>query len=141
MPVSGNAIHVEGLKELRDALHDIDPVLQKTLRVRFKEVGKKVAERARSKMPQKSGRAAKSVKAGATATTAYVSIGKADVPYAAWLDFGGTLKPVGGRRNTISRPRIAQGRYLYPAIDEMAPMAQREAVAVFQETARSLGLQ
>lgn len=91
-------------------------------------------------MPRKSGKAAGSVKAGVSGNNAYVQTGKKTVPYAAWLDFGGTLKPVGGRKNTIQRPRIQGGRYLYPAIEAMQPQTEREAAEAFDETARELGL-
>lgn len=91
-------------------------------------------------MPRKTGKAAGSVKAGVSGNNAYVQTGKKTVPYAAWLDFGGTLKPVGGRKNTIQRPRIQGGRYLYPAIEQMRPQTEREAHEAFDETARELGL-
>lgn len=137
------AVHVEGLRELRKALGQVDPQLQKNLRGRLKKIGDKVATRARSKMPR-SGKphphAADSVKAGVSGNNAYVQTGKASVPYAAWLDFGGTLKPSGKRHNTQVRPRIPGGRYLYPAINEMRPQTEREAVEAFNETAREVGL-
>lgn len=133
-------IHVEGLKELRRALGQIDPQLQKNLRGRLKSIGDKVAERARQMMPKRSGRAASSVKSGVSGNTAYVQTGKKTVPYAAWLDFGGTLRPSGGRRGTQHRQVIPGGRYLYPAIEQMRSQTEREALEAFEETARELGL-
>lgn len=134
------AVKVEGLKELRRSLGQIDKTLQKNLRGRLKGIGDKVAANARGRMPKRTGRAAGSVKAGVSGNNAYVQTGKASVPYAAWLDWGGVLKPTGARRNTISRPRIKGGRYLYPAIERMQPQTQREALEAFNETARELGL-
>ena len=134
------AVHVEGLKELRRALGQVDPALQKALRGRLKRIGERVADRARQRMPKRSGRAAGSVKAGASGNNAYVQTGKKSVPYAAWLDFGGTLRPTGKRHNTIERPRIQHGRYLYPAIEEMRPETQRQAVEAFEQAARDAGL-
>ena len=134
-------VEVEGLNKLRNALRDIDPKLQKKLRGRFKVIAEKVAESARATMPHRSGRAAASVRGGASTTTAYVVTGrKSTAPYAAWLDFGGTLKATGGRHNTQVRPRIKGGRYLYPAIKRMRPQLQREAVTAIEETGHGLGL-
>jgi hypothetical protein len=134
------AVHVEGLKELRRSLGQIDKQLPKNLRGRLKRVGDKIAARAAQSMPKRTGRAAGSVKAGVSGNTAYVQTGKKTVPYAAWLDFGGTLKPTGGRRNTQVRPRIPGGRYLYPAIEALRPQTEREAREAFDDTARELGL-
>lgn len=134
------AVHVEGLKELRRALGQVDKQLPKNLRGRLKRIGDKVADRARQRMPKRSGRAASSVKAGVSGNNAYVQTGKKTVPYAAWLDFGGTLRPSGQRRGLQVRPRIPGGRYLYPAIEQMRPQTEREAREAFEETARELGL-
>lgn len=133
-------IKVEGLTEVRKALHDIDPNLQKALRVRFRVIAQKVADRARSKMPSRTGKARSAVRAGATASTAYVATGKASVPYTPWLDFGGVLKPVGKRHNTQVRPRIKDGRYLYPAIHELQPQLENEAAEALNKTAADVGL-
>jgi hypothetical protein len=56
------------------------------------------------------------------------------------LDWGGTLKPSGGRHNTQVRPRIKGGRYLYPAIHALRADTEREAREAFEDTARELGL-
>lgn len=140
MPVSRDAVSVEGLAELRRALGRVSPELPKTLRAKLKPIGDRIAGRARSKMPKRTGRAAGSVKSGVSGNRAYVQIGKASVPYAAWLDFGGTLHPVGGRHGTQRRPMIPGGRYLYPAIGEMAPQTLQAAVEAFEDAARSAGL-
>lgn len=140
MPVSGDAVHVEGLAELRRALGGIDKSLPKRLRAKLVPIGKRVADRARSKMPKRTGRAAGSVSSGVSGNNVYVSTGKASVPYAAWLDFGGTLRPSGRRYNTQRRPLIPEGRYLYPAIKSSALETERSALAAFEDTARELGL-
>lgn len=136
----GEAVRVEGLRELRRSLGQIDKTLQKNLRGRLKKIGDEVAADARQPMPVKTGRAKASVRAGVSGNTAYVQIGKKAVPYAAWLDFGGVLKPTGNRRNTIRRKRIPGGRYLYPAIERNRLNITRQALAAFAETKRDLGL-
>jgi hypothetical protein len=133
-------VHVEGLKELRHALGQVDKQLPKNLRVRLKAIGDRVAAATRAKMPHGTGRAASSVKAGVSGNTAYVQEGKSAVPYVGWLDFGGVLAPSGGRRGTQNRPKVKGGRYLYPTVHEMRPETERQAAEAFDETARELGL-
>lgn len=140
MAVSGNAVRVEGLRELRKALGGIDKALPKSLAKKLKAIGEKVAANARGRMPSRSGRARASVKAGTSGNTAHVQGGRKTVPYFGWLEYGGTLKATGGRRNTQHRPRVSKGRYLYPAIDQMRPQIESEAVAAFDEVKRELGL-
>lgn len=135
----GNPVGVEGLAELRRALHDVDKALPKKLRTRFKKIGDEVAAEARQHVPVKTGRAQASIRSGASGTTAYVAGGKASVPYYGWLEYGGVLKPTGGRHNTIRRPRKNQGRYLYPAIDKKRGQIEREARAAFEDAAREVG--
>jgi hypothetical protein len=120
-------VEVHGLKELRRDLRKIDPALQKELRADFLDIGKAVAEDAQSEMPERTGRAKASVKAGVSGNNAYVQGGKQTVPYFGWLDFGGVLRPTGGRRNTITREFRKRGRFLYPAIDRNGDRIQRGA--------------
>jgi hypothetical protein len=140
MPVSKDAVHVEHLAQFRKALGAVDPALPKNLRAKLVPIGKRIAERARQRMPVRSGRAARSVSSGVSGNRAYVSIGKASAPYAPWLDFGGTLRPTGGRRNTIVRSKVQGGRYLYPAIEAMRPETEKAASQAFTEAAREAGL-
>lgn len=140
MAVSGDAIRVEGLKELRWALGAMDVKLPKVLAKKLKAVGEKVASNARGRMPSRSGRAKSSVKAGTSGPTAHVQGGRGTVPYYGYLDFGGTLRPTGGRRNTQSRPKLAKGRYLYPAIEQMQPEIESGAAEAFEDMKRELGL-
>lgn len=140
-PTTGyGEVSVTGLVELQRALKQIDPDLQKELKGRLKRIGDKVRDRVRSKMPKRTGRARASVRSGATNTGAYVVHGKASTPYTPWLDFGGTLKATGGRRNVQHRPVLREGRYLYPSIEELAPETRAEALEAFQATARRLNL-
>lgn len=134
------AVRVEGLRELRKALGQIDKDLPKQLRKRFKAIGDEVAADARRTMPVDTGKARASVRSGVSGNNAYVQIGKKTVPYAAWLDFGGVLKPTGRRRNRIVRQRRPRGRYLYPAIDRKRDDITAAAVQAFEDTARDLGL-
>lgn len=119
---------VVGLKEVRKALRDIDPELVKAFKTEFKKVGEEVADDIRPTVPVSDGKrrkgrrvpggtARKSYKATQAGATTYVQMGSnTSAKYVPWLDFGGTLEPVGNRNNTIRRPFIKEGRYLYPGI-------------------------
>lgn len=139
---SGGAVSVEGLTELRKALGQIGGrPLQKNFRLRMIKVGDAVLVPAvRVKMPVKSGRTRASVKAGASGNTAYVQEGGPRAPHVGWLDWGGVLKPTGGRHNTIRRERVPGGRYLRPTIREKQGQIVEAAAGAFEDTARELGL-
>lgn len=136
------AVSVEGLTELRKALGVIGgKPLQKNFRLRIVRVGDSVLVPAiRAKMPSKTGRARSTVKAGASGNTAYVQEGNRATPYPGWLDWGGTLKPTGGRKNTITRQRVPGGRYVYPTVREKQGAIVAASVDAFNDTARELGL-
>lgn len=140
MPTSQDAVHIEGLAELRRALGKIDAQLPKNLRAKLVPIGKRIADKARQSMPRRSGRAAASVSSGVSGNRAYVSIGRSTVPYAPWLDFGGTLRPSGGRHGTQVRQKVRGGRYLYPAINALAHDTERAASQALDDTAKELGL-
>jgi HK97 gp10 family phage protein len=111
------AISVEGLDELRRDLKQAgDRATSTELRKKLKDAAEIVASDARSEVPVVSGNARSTVKAGATATSAYVTGGKKENPYYGWLDFG-TRSPnqqIGPWRNSGTGPK--GGRFIYPAI-------------------------
>ena len=113
-------VYVTGLKELRRDLRKVAPELLPLLRDELKKaVDTSVVPRARAKMPRVTGAAQDSVRAVSGGNTVYVRAGGAKVPYFGWLDFGGQLLNRGRNRSqTIARPVIKGGRYLYPAIGE-----------------------
>lgn len=117
----------------------IEPNLQKELAGELKDVAETVAVRVRARMPSRTGRARSSVKSGANRTGAYVQEGRKAVPYVPWLDFGGVLKPVGGRHNTIRRDRVKGGRYLYPEINRQQDEVERGAQDAVQSALRKAG--
>ena len=116
------AIQVTGLKEFRRGLKTIDRELPKALRVALNDVVQLVVDDARPRVPKRSGRARGSVKARSTQSRARIVGGSARAPYYGWLDFGGRV----GRRRSVSRPVLADGRYIYNAYfrhrDEMVPL-------------------
>lgn len=139
--MAGGGIDVEGLRELNLALSRIEPQLRKNLNGRFRKIAASVRAEVRNVMPRgKTGRARASVRSGVGVNGAYVAMGKKETPYVPFLDFGGTLKPVGKRRGTQVRPVVKGGRYLYPTLERNRDKTQAEAVAAIEETKRELGL-
>lgn len=138
--MAGGGIDVEGLHELNLALSKIDPKLRSNLRKRLAKIAVAVRTDVRAAMPSRSGRARMSVRSGAGVNGAFVAMGKKETPYTPFLDFGGTLRPSGGRKGTQVRPIVKGGRYLYPTIARHREQTQAEAVAAIEETKRELGL-
>lgn len=63
----------------------------------------------RSELPSDSGDLAGTVRASGTKTGASVRMGRKTVPYAGWIEFGGS-RPDGSERQYVK-----DGRYLFPA--------------------------
>jgi Bacteriophage HK97-gp10, putative tail-component len=98
-------VEVSGLAELN---HDLDRLvnhIDDTAPERLKRVADTTAGDVRTVVPYQSGKLAASIKSGLAKSQkkASVRIG-ARVPYAGWIEFGGTR----------SRPYVPGGRYLYP---------------------------
>lgn len=113
---SDDTIRVEGLKQLARALKDLDPQMAKELRLANKAAASVVAEDAAMRAPVLTGRLRKSIRALGQARSSTVAEGSAKVPYAGFIDFGGTIKPQG-----IMRPFIKTGRILFPALAAKTP--------------------
>ncbi len=105
------AVRVEGLKEFVRGLKGIDRGLAKAVRVVFNDAADIVVTDARPHVPTRSGKARASVKARSTQTAARIVGGGNRAPYYPWLDFGGRV----GRRKSVKRPFLTDGRYIYAA--------------------------
>jgi hypothetical protein len=108
-----DALRIEGLREFQRNLKALDRELPKALRMAFNEAADIIVRDAKPRVARRSGRAQGSVKARSTQTMARVSAGGARAPYYPWLDFGGAV----GRRNSVRRPFLPRGRYIYAAYD------------------------
>lgn len=111
---------LEGLAEMRDGL---------------KAAARVVADDAKGRVPRKSGRAADSIRAGASGARAYVAGGKASVPYYGWLDFG-SRRPQHGQPRRVgpwakSGTGPPGGRFIYAAVDAR----QRDVVDLIERAA------
>lgn len=103
-------VQIEGLSEFRKALREVDKNLPKEIRLILNEAANLVVADAKPKVPQRSGKAAGSVRAQSTQKLARVSGGGGRAPYYPWLDFGGAV----GKSNSVKRPYSKVGRYIYP---------------------------
>jgi len=142
MPVDGGGARVEikGLKELRRDLGRVEPELKKGFNQELKTVADVVVRDARSRVPVRTGAARDSIRAVSGGNAIFIKAGKARVPYYGWLDFGGVLERIGGRRNTQRRRKKKHGRYIYPAIAANERQLVRAAQKVFDRARRRANL-
>lgn len=107
-------IEIEGLRAFMRNLRDLDAALPKALRLAGNEAAAVVVDDARSRMPRRSGRAVKSVKARSTRVAVRIASGGKNAPYVPWLDYGGRVGP----NNSVVRKFESDGRYVYPAFTD-----------------------
>lgn len=139
---------IHGLRDVRSALAKVDAAAPAALRRALKEeVAEPAAGRIRARVPVGPGAGGhwrSEIKAGATARGAHVTWGRSARPYAGWVEFGGTLRhhDHSGRPTgvTITRPRVAGGRYVYPVIKQYQPEALEAAAGVIDRLATRAGL-
>jgi HK97 gp10 family phage protein len=130
------SIQVTGIRELRDKLRRLEKPTESTaMRAVLMDAADMVAVRARGKVPSRSGRAAGSIKATATATRAEVR-GGSGVRYYGWLEFGSRHPRTGNPRSRGpwkgSGVGAPNGRFIYPSVDE-------NATKVFEMVTEGLG--
>ncbi|MGH3370687.1 MAG: HK97 gp10 family phage protein [Nocardioidaceae bacterium] len=135
------AVRVEGLSELRRALKELDTKAPTQIRKALNEGSKIVVDAARPTLPEISGNLAASLRPSSTQREGRVTMGRADVPYAGWVEFGGKITHAGHDHigdHTLRRPFIKQGRYLFPAAerktDEVIEVCDREISELIART-------
>lgn len=107
--MSESAIRIDGLAEFSRNLKKLDSDLPKALRLALNDAADLVVTDTRKRVPKRSGKAAASIRAASTRTAVRVKAGGRKAPYYPWLDFGGRV----GRRRSVIRPFLKEGRYLY----------------------------
>lgn len=137
-------VRVEGLREVDRALRKMDAGIAKEFRSEAKGIADVVARDARGRVPTVSGRAARSIRAGAQAKGAYVQGGKADVRYYGWLDFG-TRNPIAGRSRSVGPWRGSgkgptKGRFIYPALEAKRGEIERRTKNAVKVARKKAGL-
>jgi len=104
-----NRVKIDGLAEFNRQLKQVDTKLPKALRVALNDAAEVVIDYARPRVPMRTGKARRTIKARSTRTLARVSAGGSKAPYFPWLDFGGRV----GRKRSVYRVVRKHGRYLY----------------------------
>jgi hypothetical protein len=135
--VDDGKIQVRGLAELNRALRRVDSDAPKALRLALNGVAQDLVDETKPQFPKVTGRAAASLKARSTRTSARVSVGNKRAAYVPWLIFGGQGR-IAGR--PAKREFIKEGRWLFPTL-----VRRREAVSVMlqealNDVAKSAGL-
>jgi hypothetical protein len=108
------AVRVTGLREFNTKIKRLDAKLPKTMRLALNEVSEVVIKGAKPRVPKDTGKAVGSIKARSTQSLVRVAAGGSKAPYYPWLDFGGRV----GKNNSVSRPFLKRGRYLYRSYHE-----------------------
>jgi hypothetical protein len=135
--VTDVSVRISGLRELNTAFRQIDRELPKNLRAGFLPVAQHVVGVAQQRMPHLTGTAQRAVKPRATQRGASIAFGGDAAPYGPWLDFGGRV----GRRKSIVRPFITEGRYVYPGIAESREEIEQGADTAVKNAARHAGFE
>jgi hypothetical protein len=137
--VSESAIRIDGLAQFQRNLRKLDTDLPKAMRAALNQAAEVVAADARSRVPRRSGRAAASIRVASTQTAARIRAGSNRAPYYPWLDFGGRV----GRKKSVKRPFLKQGRYLYAAYFDKRQSGEFERVLTeaLLDVARKAGVE
>lgn len=130
-------IKIEGLAEFTRNLRKLDSDLPKTVRVALNSAADVVIDYARPRVPRRSGRAASTIKARSTRTAVRVAGGGRRAPYYPWLDFGGRV----GRRKSVKRPFIGEGRYLWAALGARHSQLNEAITNALLDAVRAAGIE
>lgn len=130
-------IGIEGLAEFNRGLRQLDKDAPKGLRLAGNEAADLLITETRPLIPKVSGRAAASLKARSTRTSARVGVGGKKAAYYPWLDFGGQGR-IPGR--PAPREFIKEGRYLYPTLRKVRPQIEAKLGQALVAVARGAGL-
>lgn len=145
-------VGISNLPAWRRAIVSVDERFKAELKGEFLSVGQRIADRIRGKVPTRSGAAAASVKARATAGGAAIVRGGTAAPYFPWLDFGGTVgrghKPHVPGSGSIQRYANGgpwnppgPGLYVYPTISEAQPETIRAVSELMIKVGRDAGFE
>lgn len=97
-----------GTRKLVDAIDDGAPAA-------LLLVAELAASIVRGRLPRRTGALAASVRTSKTKRKAVIRMGRARVPYAGWIDYGGGH----------GRPYVSRGRFMYPTAVESEQRAER----------------
>lgn len=124
------AVAVVGMAALRRDLNrlatDQSSIVYQQIRQAGKQAAEPIASRARGSVPRDTGTLAGDIRVSGSKTGATVRMGRQKVPYAGWVEFGGT------RPDGSTRTYVAAGRYLFPAAQGEAGRAAELYSAALQ---------
>ena len=123
MPRDGVTVEVHGADELAAGSRKLFDHIESGAEKSFLSTADQVATMIAGKQPVLTGRLAASVTAEGIDKGAAVGIGGPGVPYAGWIEFGGTR----------GRPYVPMGRTLYPTAEESKAMFERAGDRVAAE--------
>ena len=117
----GGTTKVFGLDELKRGMRDLADEIDHGADDALDSVAEQTANMVRAKVPRLTGRLAASVttSGGMFSEGATVGLGGLGVPYAGWIEFGGSR----------GRPMVREGRYLFPTAEDNKGVAERAAEA------------
>lgn len=136
MSANLDPVRIEGVREVSTALRAVGKEAAKELRDGMKEIAESVAADVRGKVPSRTGKAARSVKAKGNNRGAGISFGGRAAEYYPFLDFGGSV----GRKDSVKRPFIPEGRYVYPTIGAHKDDIHEKATQLIEDLSRKHGL-
>lgn len=105
---SSTKVTVEGDEQARADLRAFGRMIPRAVDDDAVRLAQPVASGARASVPYLTGALASSIRVGPAEGGAEITMGSGNVPYAAWIEYGGS-------RN---RPYVPEGRYLMPALDD-----------------------
>lgn len=136
-------IRIKDIGRFTGALKQVNRNVGNELKGGFKKIAESVAEKTRSKVARKSGRAAGSITARGKQKGAAIAVGGQKAPYYPWLDFGGSTGrghiPGKAWSGAIKRPMVPSGRYLYPTIKQEGPTIRRETDKLLERVVKNAG--
>lgn len=139
MAVGDGGIHIQGLREFRRNLRQMDSKLPKGLRTAGNRAAELVVREAKPKVPvgpARRGHARDSIRVASTQSAARVRGGGARFPYYPWLDFGGRV----GRNRSVHRNFIKSGRYIWAAFARNRDDVERQLSDALKDVARDAGV-
>ena len=138
----GNEIRIDGLKELRAKLKELErsDVVRKEFNASMVGIVREIRDAVRDQMPEVSGAAKRSVGVRTGANALAIHAGGPNAPYYPWLDFGGTLPADGKRLNEQHLPFFHEGRWIYPSVVRRRPEIYRRATEAVELAKGRVGL-
>lgn len=129
-------VEVRGLREFSRSVRNADKALAVELRKGLNDIARVVADDARSAVPKRSGALAKSIRPTSTAKVGKISMGGARVPYAGFIEYGGSV----GINDSVKRPFVRDGRHLKPAYEKNRAKVQKEMSDLLDRMIKTAGL-